>query len=143
MRFECLAKTTTAHTYIYERRAQLVVIWFLKNALDRKQGRAIMYQYSKRVISLQRNWRKHLDLQTDRKTIMEHFWALELDSMADKLLKKHTKEQENLYEKIKAIPEDVREAVIQKWLSYAKSENITEFMMWRTYLMANSYTLEQ
>jgi hypothetical protein len=36
--------------------------------------------------------------------------------------------KQNIYiDKIAAIPDEVRDAVIEKWLTYAKSENLTEF----------------
>lgn len=82
--------------------------------------------------AVQAHWRLHLKLQATRKKILEHFWTLEVDSMAEKLNKKHSKEQEQLHRKVSAVSVEIRSALLTKWLSYAKSEHINEFMMWRT-----------
>ena len=41
------------------------------------------------------------------------------------------------------IPEPVRDAVIEKWLTYTKSENLTEFLVWRTHLMKQPYSRKE
>ena len=33
------------------------------------------------------------------------------------------------------IPDKVRDAVLEKWLTYVKSENLTEWVIWRKHLM--------
>jgi hypothetical protein len=33
------------------------------------------------------------------------------------------------------IPDTTRDAVIEKWLTYTKTENLTEFIMWRLRIM--------
>jgi hypothetical protein len=35
--------------------------------------------------------------------------------------------QKNYVDKIAAIPDNVRDGIIEKWLTYTKSENLTEF----------------
>jgi len=39
------------------------------------------------------------------------------------------------------VPDDVREAILEKWLTYAKSENLTEWQMWRLLLMRKGLDL--
>ena len=42
------------------------------------------------------------------------------------------------------IPDEVRDAVIEKWLTYCKAENLNEFLMWRIHIMSrNISSIEQ
>jgi len=38
------------------------------------------------------------------------------------------------------IPDEVRDAVLEKWLTYVKSENLTEWIIWRKRLMNKRFT---
>jgi len=40
-----------------------------------------------------------------------------------------------LGEKIRSVPEEVKEAVREKWLSYCKCQHINQVMVWRQKLM--------
>lgn len=36
---------------------------------------------------------------------------------------------------IRAIPDSTRDAVIEKWMTYCKSDQLNEFMLWRLHVM--------
>jgi hypothetical protein len=48
-------------------------------------------------------------------------------------------EREAYIERMAGIPESIRDAILEKWLTYTKSENLTEFQLWRLHLMRQCY----
>jgi len=79
---------------------------------------------------MQRIFNKHMSLQRGRRRILQHFWKAESQNEMGNGKPKDSPEwvKQNIYiDKIAAIPDEVRDAVIEKWLTYAKSENLTEF----------------
>jgi len=48
-------------------------------------------------------------------------------------------EREAYVERMAGIPESIRDAILEKWLTYTKSENLTEFQLWRLHLMRQCY----
>ena len=37
----------------------------------------------------------------------------------------------------------MRDAIIEKWLTYVKSENLTEFVMWRMMFMHREFSIDE
>ena len=76
--------------------------------------------------------------------ILKHFWKLETqNAMGNAERPKSLKwiEQNKYIDKVANIPEEVRDSIIEKWLTYVKSENLTEFLMWRILIMKKNFTL--
>ena len=41
------------------------------------------------------------------------------------------------------IPDEICDAVIEKWLTYTKTQNLNEFMVWRLHLMKRIYSTRE
>ena len=82
-------------------------------------------------------------LQNGRKAILKHFWTFECHNLYTNRETPNTKSWENqakYIKRVKNIPDFVRDSVLEKWLTFAKSENLTEFMMWRLLIMKRKFT---
>jgi hypothetical protein len=101
LRYETLCKTTICHDYLYEHRAKDVIIWFLKNTIERKRIYSYILQFCNMIVKFQRNFRTHLELQRCRRDILEHFWTIEAQTMAFHEFKKGTPEYTNIEKFIK------------------------------------------
>lgn len=72
---------------------------------------------------------------------MAHFWEItvaeEFQASANRHKKgsKQHKEQKAEMEKLLNIRDDVRDAIIEKWITYCKVENGTQFLKWRLQLI--------
>ena len=83
---------------------------------------------------MQRSFSQHVRLQSERRKILKHFWVIECQNVM--LSADQTKKAQREYvHRVASIPLDVRDGIIDKWLSYVKSENLTEFQLWRIQLL--------
>ena len=46
-------------------------------------------------------------------------------------------------DKLRKISDPVRDGVIEKWITYSKSENLTEFMIWRVKVLSLKLSREE
>ena len=71
---------------------------------------------------------------------MRKFWAYECQIEMEKPVPKvGLKKSYGL--KVAKIKNEIRDGIIEKWLSYATSENLTEFIIWRLHLMRLKFTM--
>jgi len=147
MRFQALIKGNLAHNCLYESRSRLVVLWILKIKLDCKKFYIMMFQHMLGIITIQRKIKEHTELMMGRRQIMLHFWteyAIKEQHTNDckDNTKEHTERLEYC-EKVSVIPDRVRDAIIEKWLTYAKSQNLTEFIVWRLHIMQRAMSMRE
>ena len=65
---------------MYRKRAKETVLWVLKNSLDRVQFFVHLNQYVIRIKSIQGIFSKHMSLQRGRRTVLTHFWKIEIQN---------------------------------------------------------------
>jgi len=86
-----------------------------------------------KILEVQRIWRLHISLQKERKKILKSYWHYQC-----------IKEMENHVghypEQVARIMPEIRDGIIEKWLSYCSNENINEFQVWRLHLMRHKFT---
>ena len=51
--------------------------------------------------------------------------------------------QQKLIEKMESITDEVRDAVLEKWLSYSKCSNLNDFIVWRLHFMSRIYSTRE
>lgn len=76
--------------------------------------------------------------------ILQFFWnEIKMNDVAVNSFPKGTvkHEDQNMFvDQVMEIPDEVRDAVLEKWLTYVKSENLTEWIIWRKRLMNKRFT---
>ena len=76
-------------------------------------------------------------MQNARRRLLRHFWEI---VAKNEILNENNEE----YAKsIMEITDVVRDGVIEKWLSYSKAENLTEYCIWRLKVIRNHLTTEE
>lgn len=72
-------------------------------------------------------FKTHVELQKDRLTILEHIWEKEEVAIMTKIINKNSKKYEKnqkLIAAIKETPQESKNAVREKWLTYCKTQFI-------------------
>ena len=85
-----------------------------------------------------------MKLQHGRRNILRHFWDIEIRNSMGNTARPDTQkwlDQNAFIDKVANIPEATKNGVLEKWLTYVKSENLTEFLMWRILIMKKNFTL--
>ena len=78
---------------------------------------------------MQAKWRLHFRLQEERKEVLRHFWEMEMDNAVINKKQKRTVEwldEKKYIEKLGRISDEVKEAILRKWLHYATLENLSD-----------------
>jgi hypothetical protein len=69
-------------------------------------------------------------MQKQRRSILRKYWEHECTEL--------TKTASPFATKVAAITAAVRDGVLEKWLTYAKCEHLTEFQIWRVHKMRSN-----
>jgi hypothetical protein len=75
--------------------------------------------------------------QKVRKNIIRYFWKIEVENEMMKLTPK-TKPDSFSFQ-VTTIPEEIRDGIIDKWLSYRKCESLTEQQIWRILVIKREF----
>ena len=51
--------------------------------------------------------------------------------------------QQKLIDKMDCVTDEVRDAVLEKWLSYSKCSNLNDFIVWRLHFMSRIYSTRE
>jgi len=81
-----------------------------------------------------------------RRDVIKHFWKLEVQNEMFNPEKPGTpayQDRVDYINRLSTLDDKNRDGVIEKWLSYLKSENLTEFQVWRMHIMKRQFSVHQ
>ena len=88
-----------------------------------------MLNYYRMILTIQFKFKRHLTLTNRRRRVLKSFWMTEFSQILKENPK--TKARKTYIDKVALIKNEIRDIVIEKWMNYVKSENLSEFMLWR------------
>ena len=90
------------------------------------------------VVNIQLVFKEHLKMQQGRRKVLKFFWEVErLQAMTNNKhpsSKAYQKQNEQCVAVLR-ITDEIRDAVLEKWLTYAKTDHLNEIQLWRLCLL--------
>ena len=130
-------KTAMSHAEIYSIRAAKILIGFLKEMRLIKNIELTIVNFFRKLIAVQIRFKEHVYLLDRRRKVLKFLWVKETTQM---LKEDHKSRARTSYiDKVAIIKEKTRDGIIEKWLSYVKSENLTDLMLWRLRIIQHNF----
>lgn len=126
-----LQKTLMQKRLSSDREAKTLINFFLKATLPRNTLKMAGNRYMVKVSQIQKRWKLHRKRMVQRHKFMRKMWEEEEERIKNSPAVKGTAAY-TFREKVKAIPDSVKDAVIHKWLRYMKHIYIAKIMSIRS-----------
>jgi hypothetical protein len=128
MENKIVMKTILNKRMATDRRAKALVNAFILQSVPRRQLEDLSQFFLDKVKRVQKQVRRFLNYNSKRKLVLEWMWTEMITQIAKQ---KHRGKNDLKPEALKAIPAEVRQAVIYKWLRYCKQVYTSKVMLYR------------